>query len=283
MKTKNKIIVSDIERSIIKTYKKDIWVPFIKAVKEFNLIEAGDKIAVAISGGKDSLLLTKCLQHFQKISDVPFELEFISMDPGFNKENLDQLIFNCKILDIPIEIKKSDIFKVTEKIAGENPCYMCARMRRGFLYHFAQEKGCNKLALGHHFDDVIETTLLNIFYGAQFKTMVPKVLSENFENMTLIRPLVFIKERDIVRFSNNIKLNTMDCGCTVAAKTFGSKRAEMKELIQTLKKNNPNVEQSIFKSAKNINLTQVYGYVQHKQKKDFNMIFDEINKKDEIK
>lgn len=265
--------LEDIERSLQKTYRKTIWAKFIKAIKEYVLIEAGDKIAVAVSGGKDSLLLAKLFQQLHRFSEIPFELEFISMDPGFNKENLENLKLNCELLNIPIKIKKSDVFYVSNKLSSENPCYMCARMRRGFLYNFAKEEGCNKLALGHHFDDVVETTLLNIFYGSQFKTMVPKIEAENFSNMELIRPLVLIKESDIIRFTNNAGLKTMSCGCEVARLELGSKRKEMKNLLKEMEKNNPNVSLSIFNSATNVNLNQVYGYEIDNKKVSFNEIY----------
>ncbi len=265
--------LEDIERSLQKTYRKTIWAKFIKAVKEYELIEAGDKIAVAISGGKDSLLLAKLFQQLHRFSEVPFSLEFISMDPGFNKENLENLELNCKLLNIPVKIRKSNVFHVANKLSSDNPCYMCARMRRGFLYNFAKEEGCNKLALGHHFDDVVETTLLNIFYGSQFKTMVPKIEAENFPNMELIRPLVLIKESDIIRFTNNAGLKTMSCGCDVARLELGSKRKEMKNLLKEMEKNNPNVSMSIFNSATNVNLNQVYGYEIDSKRISFNEIY----------
>jgi len=265
--------LEDIERSLQKTYRKTIWAKFIKAVKEYELIEVGDKIAVAISGGKDSLLLAKLFQQLHRFSEVPFSLEFISMNPGFNKENLENLELNCKLLNIPIKIRKSNVFHVANKLSSDNPCYMCARMRRGFLYNFAKEEGCNKLALGHHFDDVVETTLLNIFYGSQFKTMVPKIEAENFLNMELIRPLVLIKESDIIRFTNNAGLKTMSCGCDVARLELGSKRKEMKNLLKEMEKNNPNASMSIFNSATNVNLNQVYGYEIDGKRISFNEIY----------
>ena len=265
--------LEDIERSLQKTYRKTIWAKFIKAVKEYELIEVGDKIAVAISGGKDSLLLAKLFQQLHRFSEVPFSLEFISMNPGFNKENLENLELNCKLLNIPIKIRKSNVFHVANILSSDNPCYMCARMRRGFLYNFAKEEGCNKLALGHHFDDVVETTLLNIFYGSQFKTMVPKIEAENFLNMELIRPLVLIKESDIIRFTNNAGLKTMSCGCNVARLELGSKRKEMKNLLKEMEKNNPNASMSIFNSATNVNLNQVYGYEIDGKRISFNEIY----------
>ncbi len=270
----------EIERSLQTSYRKYLWKPFIKAIKEFNLIEENDKIAIAVSGGKDSLILAKLFSELHKYSEIPFELEFIAMDPGFNSLNRKFLEDNAKYLNIPIKIRNSDIFNVAQKIAGENPCYMCARMRRGFLYNFAKELGCNKLALGHHFDDVIETTMLNIFYGSQFKTMVPKIRAENFSEMELIRPLVFIKEEDIIRFFKTAGINTMNCGCEVAASKYSSKRAYIKQLIKNLKEDNPEIDLSIFNSATNVNLNQVYGYEINNEKKDFNNIYKETLKKE---
>ncbi|MGI6360111.1 MAG: tRNA lysidine(34) synthetase [Acholeplasmatales bacterium] len=271
--------LEDIERSLQKTYRKTIWAKFIKAIKTYELIEEGDKIAVAVSGGKDSLLLAKLFQQLHRFSEISFEVVYISMDPGFNKENLENLELNCELLNIPIKIRKSDVFYVSNKLSSENPCYMCARMRRGFLYNFAKEEGCNKLALGHHFDDVVETTLLNIFYGSQFKTMVPKIEAENFPNMELIRPLVLIKESDIIRFTNNAGLKTMSCGCEVTKLELGSKRKEMKNLLKEMEKNNPNVSLSIFNSATNVNLNQIYGYEIDDKKISFNEIYKRREKK----
>jgi tRNA 2-thiocytidine biosynthesis protein TtcA len=187
------------------------------------LVSPNDKIAVAISGGKDSLLLAKLFQELKRHNKIPFELVFIAMDPGFADINKNQLIENCKHLNIPVEIFETNIFYVAEKIANEHPCYLCARMRRGHLYKAAQDRGCNKLALGHHFDDVIETTLLNVFYGAEFKTMVPKIESTNFEQIELIRPLVHVREKDIIRFIKNAGIQAMNCGCTVVAKKHHQK------------------------------------------------------------
>lgn len=199
--------LQEIEKSLTTTYRKDIFRPFVKAINEFNLVEPGDKIAVAISGGKDSLILAKLFQELKKHNKIPFELVFLSMDPGFNQINRESLEANCKYLNIPLELRESDIFEVIGKIAKENPCYMCARMRRGFLYNAAKELGCNKLALGHHFDDVIETTLLNMFYGGQFMTMVPKIEAQNFDDIELIRPLCLVKEKDIIRWIKKAAYN----------------------------------------------------------------------------
>ncbi len=198
-----------IENSIIKRYRKDLYSKFCKAVKEFDMIQEGDKIAVCISGGKDSLLTAKLMQEIQKHGDVRFELEFIGMDPGFNECNRKNMEKNCERLNIPIKIKESKIFEICELKSKDQPCYLCARMRRGFLYNFAQDLGCNKIALGHHFDDVIETTMLNVLYSGNFKTMMPKLKSTNFENMELIRPMYYIREQSVVRWRNYIELNSM--------------------------------------------------------------------------
>lgn len=252
--------LKEIERSIIKKYRKELWGRFTKGLKEFNLIEDGDKIAVAISGGKDSLLLAKMLQELQKHGHTKFELEFISMDPGFNEANRQLLEENCEKLGIPVQIRESQVFEIAEEISGGKPCYLCARMRRGFLYNFANELGCNKLALGHHFDDVIETTLLNLFYASEFKTMLPKVDSQNYEGMELIRPLVYVKESAILKWRDFSELNYMDCGCTVGCKIDGSKRKEMKHFIANYRKIHKDVDMSIFEASKNVNLDAIMGY-----------------------
>ncbi|MFA7588836.1 MAG: ATP-binding protein [Acholeplasmataceae bacterium] len=272
-------LLHEIERSLITTYRKDIFKPFVKAINEYLLIEPGDKIAVAISGGKDSLILAKLLQELKRHNKIPFELKFISMDPGFLNENRVALEKNCQSLNIPIEIKESNIFRVIEKIAKEQPCYMCARMRRGFLYKHAQDLGCNKLALGHHFDDVIETTLLSMFYNGQFKTMVPKLHAENFEGLELIRPLLLVKEKDIIRWVKYAGINAMNCGCTVTAEKTASKRREVKELIKTLKKLNPDIDQAIFTSATNVNIDAILGYYQGENKIHFNDLYKERKNK----
>ncbi len=270
--------LKDIERSLIKTYKKDIFVPFVKAINLYNLVEPGDKIAIGVSGGKDSLLLAKLFQELKRHNKIPFELVFLSMDPGFHERNRKKLEENCKALGIPLEIRNSDVFAVAGKLASENPCYLCARMRRGFLYHQALELGCNKLALAHHFDDVIETTLLNMFYEGQFMTMVPKVKAKNFEGIELIRPMIQVKERDIIRWVKYSGLQAMNCGCTVAAKKTSSKRREIKALIGTLRKDNPYVDQMIYTSATNVNLDAILGYRTKDKKVDYNEIYEERSK-----
>lgn len=267
--------LQEIERSIIKRYRKNIWSKFIKAVKDYDLVREGDKIAVGISGGKDSLLLAKLFQEYNRHGRINFELEFIAMDPGFNESNKNLLLENCKYLDIPVHMFDSGIFEVVDRIAKDYPCYMCAKMRRGALYTKAQELGCNKLALGHHFDDVIETTLLNVLYSGNFKTMLPKLKSANFERLELIRPLYYIKEVDIKRFAQNNGISPMNCGCVVAAQKTSSKRSEMKELIKTLKKTFDNVDKSIFQSAHNVNMDSILGWKKDKEKYSFLDFYDE--------
>lgn len=275
-----KLKLKDIEKSIIKTYRKDIFTPFVKAINEYELIKENDKIAVAVSGGKDSLILAKLFQELKRHNKINFELVFIAMDPGFNSINREFLESNTKYLKIPLTIAHSEIFKVVGKIAKENPCYLCARMRRGFLYNEAKKLGCNKLALGHHFNDVIETTLMNMFYNGQFMTMLPKIRAENFSDMELIRPMVFIKEKAIIRWIKHSGIQAMNCGCTVAAQKTASKRLEMKKLIEELKKDNPDVDQAIYKSAANVNLETILGHHKNnKQKVHFNEMFDERRKK----
>ncbi|MGN9164820.1 tRNA 2-thiocytidine biosynthesis TtcA family protein [Tissierellaceae bacterium HCP3S3_D8] len=252
--------LKEIERSIIKTYRKHIWSKFIKGIKEYDLIQDGDRIAVAISGGKDSLLMAKLFQELNRHGDQNFELEFIAMDPGYHPEIRKLLEENCEYLNIPVHIYKTDVFKVADKIAGNYPCYMCARMRRGALYGKAQELGCNKLALGHHFNDVIETIMLNLLCAGSFKTMMPKLKAKNFENMELIRPLYLVEEEYIKRFIQNSGIWPLNCACMVAAKKIGNKRFEIKDLIEELKKNFQNVDMSIFRAAENVNIDAIIGW-----------------------
>ena len=192
----------EIERSLIKTFRKEIWRKFIKAIQNYQLIQENDKIMVCISGGKDSFLLAKCIQELQRHSQIPFEAHYVVMDPGYHEYNRQMIIDNAKLLNVPIEIFESDIFDVVSTVESKSPCYLCARMRRGCLYQKAKELGCNKIALGHHFDDVIETTLLSMFYGSEVKTMMPKLHSDNFEGLELIRPLYMVKEEDIIHWRN---------------------------------------------------------------------------------
>lgn len=253
------------ERSLIKKYRKTLWNPFIAAVKRYELIAPGDKIAVCISGGKDSMILAKLMQELQRHTDQPFELAFLVMDPGYNVENRALIEYNAARLNIPITIFDSNIFDVATQVE-KNPCYLCARMRRGFLYAKAQALGCNKIALGHHYSDVIETTLLGLFYGAQIQTMPPKLHSKNFPGMELIRPLYCIHEDDIIRWKAYNQLRFLQCACrfTEARDASGdgvgeSKRQEMKVLLRELKKVNPNVEKSIFAAVHGVQLDTMVG------------------------
>ncbi len=261
--------LQDIERSLIKRYRKDIWAKFIRAIREYDLIQDGDKIAVAISGGKDSIILAKLLQELKRHGRDNFSLEFIAMDPGYPKESRKLLEENAKILDIPLKIFDSNVFAVADKLAQSKPCFMCARMRRGFLYSKAEELGCNKLALGHHLDDVVETIMLNVLCSANYKTMMPKLKSDNFDNMEIIRPLYYIEEKDIIRFTNYTGLKMLDCACTVAKKEEDSKRADIKRLISNLEDDFDNVKMSIFRSAENVNLDGVIKWEKSGKKHSF--------------
>ena len=253
----------EIEKSIIKKYRKDIWSKFVKAVKEYELINENDKIMVCISGGKDSFLLAKCIQKIKKHGKVNFDACYVVMDPGYNKINRKMIEENAKVLNIPIEIFESNIFDVVTTV-DKSPCYLCARMRRGCLYNKAKELGCNKIALGHHFDDVIETTLLSMFYGSEIKTMMPKLHSENFEGLELIRPLYLVKEDAIISWKNSNDLTFLNCACKFTEEHFSkddgtSKRKEIKTLIKELKKVNKDIDHNIFKSLDNVNLNCVLG------------------------
>lgn len=254
----------EIEKSIIKKYRKEIWSKFIKAIQEYKLIEENDNIMVCISGGKDSFLLAKCIQELKRHGKVNFNARYVVMDPGYNAYNRNFIIDNAKTLNVPIEIFESDIFDVVSTIDSKSPCYLCARMRRGYLYSKAKELGCNKIALGHHFDDVIETTLLSMFYSSEIKTMMPKLHSENFSGIELIRPLYLVREQDIISFRNFNDLTFINCACrfTEGCSLINdgtSKRKEIKELIKNLRKINPNIDYNIFKSMDNINLNCVLG------------------------
>jgi tRNA(Ile)-lysidine synthase TilS/MesJ len=261
--------LKDIERSIIKLYRKPIWTKFCKAIKQYELIQDGDKIAVAISGGKDSLLMAKCFQELKKHGHMNFELVFIAMDPGYHPQIKELLKENLEYLEIPTEIYDSGIFEVVDTVANDYPCYMCARMRRGSLYAKAQELGCNKLALGHHFNDVIETTLLNVLYAGNYKTMLPKLKAQNFSGLELIRPLYLVEEEAIKRFINYSGIWPLNCACMIAAKKVGNKRHEIKELIKNLKQNNKDVDKSIFKSAENVYMDSVLGWEKSNIKHNF--------------
>ena len=253
----------EIERSIIKKFRKDIWSKFIKAISDYELIKENDNIMVCISGGKDSFLLAKCIQELIKHGKFPFTAHYVVMDPGYNKVNRQLIEKNAKLLNVPIEIFETNIFDVTAKVEG-NPCYLCARMRRGYLYSKAKELGCNKIALGHHFDDVIETTLLSMFYGSEIKTMMPKLHSDNFEGLELIRPLYLIKESAVLAWKKYNELTFINCACRFTENCSivddgTSKRKEMKNLVDNLRKINPSIDNNIFTSMNNINLNCVLG------------------------
>lgn len=253
-----------IERSIIKKYRKTLWNPFIEAIKRYELIQPNDKIAVCISGGKDSMLLAKLMQHLQKFSEVPFELVYLVMDPGYNPENRKKIEDNAEILKIPVIIMESDIFDVANR-SDKNPCYLCARMRRGTLYSMAQSLGCNKIALGHHFSDVIETTVMAMFYSSQLQAMPPKLHSQNFPGMELIRPMYCIHEDTIIAWARYNQLEFIQCACRFTESYTHedpaiSKRQEIKTLIRNLKKDNPIIEKSIFNSIHAVSIDTMVGY-----------------------
>ncbi len=252
--------LEEIERSLIKTYRKTVWSKFIKAIKDYKLVEEGDKIAIGISGGKDSLILAKLFQELKRHGQMNFEVEFIAMDPGYHPQVKELLIDNCNYLNIPIHLYESGIFNVVDNIARDYPCYMCARMRRGSLYAKAQELGCNKLALGHHFNDVIETTMLNVLYAGNFKTMMPKLKAANFEGLELIRPLYYVEEQYIQRFTQNSGIWPLNCACMVAAKRIGNKRYEIKDMIKKIKEDFKDVDKSIFRAAQNVNMEAILGW-----------------------
>lgn len=255
----------EIERSIIKKYRKTIWTKFVKAINEYELIKEGDRIAVCISGGKDSMLLAKCMQELYKHGKRNFELKFVVMDPGYNPYNRQVIIDNAELLNIPIEIFDTEIFDAVAGVA-DSPCYLCARMRRGYLYKYAQSIGCNKIALGHHFDDAIETILMSMLYGGEIKTMMPKLHSTNHEGMELIRPLYLVKEADIIAWKNYHDLQFIQCACRLTENCSlgdaggGSKRQEMKVLVKKFRQTNPHIEMNIFKSVHNVNLQTIIGY-----------------------
>lgn len=252
-----------IERSIIKKYRKTIWNNFVGAVKEYELINENDCIAVCISGGKDSMLMAKCFEQLQRHSEVPFAVKYLVMDPGYAKPNRDLLLKNAEIMGIDIEIFESDIFDVVTG-AGGSPCYLCARMRRGALYAEAKRRGCNKIALGHHFDDVIETALMSMMYSSEIKTMLPKLHSTNFEGMELIRPLYKVKERDIISWANYNNLEFLQCACRFTAESEHSeslsKRKETKELIKYIRTLNKEADDNIFRSLHNVNMATLPGW-----------------------
>ena len=256
----------EIEQTITKRFRKEIWKMFVKGISEYEMIQDGDNIAVCISGGKDSMLMAKCFQEIKKHRKMNFELEFIVMNPGYNEANKQKIIDNAKILNVPITMFETDIFSRVVHIEN-NPCYLCARMRRGYLYEKAKELGCNKIALGHHFDDVIETILMGMFYGSQMQTMMPKVCSTSHPGMELIRPLYFVREEDIIAWKDKNDLDFIQCACIFTeeynmSQNPGdvSKREEMKQLIKDMKKKYDKIDINIFNSVQNVNLDTIISY-----------------------
>lgn len=259
-------IPNQIEESIVRKFTRPIWHRFLKGIKEYDLVQEGDRIAVCISGGKDSMMMAKCMQRLQRYSKFPFEVEYLVMDPGYNTRNRQKIIENASIMGIPIRIFEVRIFDV---VAGmeQNPCYMCARMRRGHLYKAAQDLGCNKIALGHHFDDVIETILMGMLYGSQIQTMMPKIHSENFPGMELIRPLYLVRESDILAWKEYNHLKFIQCACRMTEHISQSgdgigesKRQEIKVLLAHLRKVSPHIDMNIFRSVENVNLKTIISY-----------------------
>lgn len=283
-KLENAEITEGVEKSIRKKFSKVIWSRFAKAVTTYELVKPGDKIAVCISGGKDSMLMAKLFQELKRHGKNNFELVFLVMNPGYNDINYQVILNNAKILDIPITVFKSEIFDTVADIE-ESPCYLCARMRRGYLYSKAKELGCNKIALGHHYDDVIETILMGMLYGAQIQTMMPKLHSTNFEGMELIRPLYLIREADIIHWRDYNNLAFIQCACRLTESCAscggtekGSKRGEIKQLIKDLTKVSPYIEKNIFRSVENVNLDTVIAYKQYGVKHNFLERYDEMGR-----
>ncbi len=271
-------LYKEAERSIITTYRKAIWRKFTTAINKYELIKEGDKIAVCISGGKDSMLLAKCMQEIHRHGVVKFDLKFMVMDPGYNPQNREKIIENAKKLNIPIHIFNTQIFDSVVNV-GDHPCYLCARMRRGYLYKEAQRLGCNKIALGHHFDDVIETILMGMLYGAQIQTMMPKLHSTNHPGMELIRPLYLVKEKDVVAWAKRHELDFIQCACRFTENCEknpdgkeNSKRREMKELIKQFRKTSPYIDMNIFNSVNDVNLSTIIGY--HNNQMSYNFLDD---------
>lgn len=275
----------EIERSIITTYRGKLWSKFIKALKEYQLLKEGDCVCVCISGGKDSFVMAKLFQELKRHSDFEFDVKFLVMNPGYNERNLEVIKNNLELMNIPAEIKSTDIFEIAS-IQTKSPCYLCAKMRRGALYKLASEMGCNKIALGHHYDDVIETTLMNMLNVGSFQTMLPKLHSQNYEGMELIRPLYLIREKDIIAWRNHNNLEFIACACRLTEKTAqeqkntSSQRLNTKHLIKELREYNPVVEKNIFKSATNVYMDKILGW--KKDGKDYSYL-DTYDKKEEEK
>lgn len=273
----------EVEKSIVKKFKKEIWRNFTKAINEYQMIQDGDKIAVCISGGKDSMLMAKLFQELERHGKKNFDVVFLVMNPGYNDKNYEQILYNAKLLNVPIQVFETEIFDAVVEIE-DSPCYLCARMRRGYLYSKAKELGCNKIALGHHFDDVIETIVMGMMYGGQIQTMMPKLHSTNFEGMQLIRPLYLIRERDIIHWTNYNNLKFIQCACrftemsAVCAEQEReniSKRREIKELIAKMEQINPYIPKNIFRSVENVNLSTIIAYKTNGSKHHFLDSYDE--------
>lgn len=264
----------DIERSIIKTYRKEIWTKFTRAVKNYQLVGAGDRIMVCISGGKDSMLLAKCFQELKRHGQVEFDLEFVVMNPGYNEENMQLIHDNAAVMNIPIRVFETEIFDVVVDIE-DSPCYLCARMRRGHLYSYARDLGCNKIALGHHYDDVVETILMSMLYSGQIKTMMPKLHSSNFPGLELIRPLYLVREDSVIAWARHNGLRFLQCACrfteltALAEHEHVSKRREMKQLVSQFREMSPIIDKNIFTSMENINLEAIIGYKNKDGKHNF--------------
>ncbi|MDD2409987.1 MAG: ATP-binding protein [Bacilli bacterium] len=266
-----------IERSILTKYRKSIYSKVIKAIEDYELINKNDIIMVCISGGKDSFLLAKCLEEISKHGEIKFDLKYVVMNPGYKEFNINKILENAKILNLDIEIFNTDIFEVVNKTRKKSHCYLCARMRRGHLYNKAKELGCNKIALGHHFNDVIETTLLSVFYAGEVKTMLPKLHSNNYRGIDLIRPLYLVKEDEIISWSNYNNLDFINCACSFTENLkFDSKREEIKKLIKDLKTINKDIDNNIYKALENVNLNCIVGG--HKNGKQISFL-DDFNKK----
>ena len=276
------ITCRDVERSIIKKFRKPVWRRFTKAINEYELIQDGDRIAVCISGGKDSMLMAKLFQELARHGKKNFEAVFLVMNPGYNDVNYQRILHNAEFLQVPIQVFRSDIFQVVAKEDMDSPCYLCARMRRGYLYSKARELGCNKIALGHHYDDVIETIVMGMMYGSQIQTMMPKLHSTNFEGMELIRPMYLIRERDIIHWAEYNQLTFIRCACLLTARLAEenspektSKRQEIKQLLYELEQRDPVIVKNIFRSVENVNLSTVIAYKDHGVKHHFLESYDE--------
>ncbi len=269
-----------VERSIITTYRKKIWGPFIRGLKAYNLLKENDHVLVCMSGGKDSFLLAKLMEELNKHSDFPFKVSYLVMDPGYKKEVREKIEANLKLLNVKAQIVESDIFAISDLMGGK-PCFLCARMRRGFLYKQAEALGCNKIALGHHFNDAIETLLMSMFYNGKIQTMPPKLISDNYEGLELIRPMYLIHEQDILNWVKYNDLEFINCACKFSDSNlnFDSKRKEIKDIIKNLKKINPIIPNNIFESMGNINLDTMLGYYEYKEYNDFNSLYEKRKEK----